>query len=258
MKVNHLTFSFLVAAILGAMPLAAQEKLTIGTEAAYPPFAWVMPSGEMTGFDIDIANALCAEMKVECEISNQSFDGLIPALNSKKIDAIIASMFIVEDRLKSIDFAGPYYVTPALFLAPEGTGFDLSEKGMKRKTIGVQRGTTMADYVEAQFPKARVQFYDTFEAAGLDLISGRVDLVFADSVVVEEFLASDDGAGFEVVGDPVFDTEYLGEGAGIGLRKGDEELKAKFDAALAALIASGTYKTINDKYMSTDIAPPKK
>ena len=95
------------------------------------------------------------------------------------------------------------------------------------------------------------------EAADLDLISGRVDLVFADSVVIDEFLASEDGAGFAVVGEPVFDTQYLGEGAGIGIRKGDEALKAKFDTALAALIASGTYKTINDKYMPTDIAPPK-
>lgn len=257
MKPMHLFSTLLFAATLGATPLSAQDTLTIGTEAAYPPFAFVLPSGEMTGFDIDITNALCAEMGVECEISNQSFDGLIPALNSKKVDAIIASMFITEDRLKSIDFAGPYYVTPALFIGPEGSELDLTEDGLRRKTIGVQRGTTMANYVEAKFPKARTQFYDTLEAANLDLISGRVDLVFADSVVIEEFLASEDGAGFAVVGEPVFDTEFLGEGAGIGLRKGDDELKAKFDAAIAALIDSGAYKEINDKYMSVSIAPPK-
>lgn len=130
MHINRLIASFaLVAAAGGAAPLAAQETLTIGTEAAYPPFAYVLPSGEMTGFDIDIANALCAEMEMECEISNLAFDGLIPALTSKKIDAIIASMFITEDRLKAIDFAGPYYLTPALFIGPEDADLELTEDG---------------------------------------------------------------------------------------------------------------------------------
>ncbi|WP_116133639.1 transporter substrate-binding domain-containing protein [Tropicimonas sp. IMCC34043] len=247
---------FGAALVALALPAMAQDKIRIGTEAAYPPFAFVLPSGELSGFDVDIAVALCEQMQADCEIINQSFDGLIPALNVKKIDAIIASMFITEDRLKAIDFAGPYYVTPALFIGPKGSELDLSEAGLKRKTIGLQRGTTMADYVSAKFPKARVQYYDTIEAANLDLVSGRVDLVFADSVVIEEFLASADGANFEQVGEPVFDP-LLGEGAGIGLRKGDDALKQKFNDALAALIASGKYKEINDKYMATSIMPPQ-
>lgn len=243
------------AALLAlALPATAQETIKIGTEASYKPFAYVLPSGEMTGFDIDISTALCEQMGVSCEIINQSFDGLIPALNAKKIDAIIASMFITEDRLKAIDFAGPYYVTPGLFIGAEGSDLEISDEALKRKTIGVQRGTTMADYVSQQLPSARVQFYDTIDAATLDLTSNRIDLVFADSVVVEEFLASDQGKGFAQVGEPVFDA-ILGEGAGIGLRKGDEELKQKFTDALAAIIASGKYKEINDKYMSVSIAP---
>ena len=113
----------------------------------------------------------------------------------------------------------------------------------------------MANYVEQSFPDARVQVYDTLEAANLDLASGRVDLVFADSVVLQEFLKSPDGASFAVVGDPVYATDILGTGAGIGVRKGDTALKEKFDAALAAIIASGEYKTINDKYIPVDILP---
>jgi polar amino acid transport system substrate-binding protein len=242
-------------AALAALPAAAQDKLTIGTEAAYAPFAWVLPSGELTGFDIDIAKALCAEMGVECEIVNQSFDGLIPALNAGKIDAIIASMFITPERLEAIDFAGPYYSVPAIFIAPKDAGIEVSPEGLAGKFVGVQRGTTMANYVETNFPDARVQMYDTLEAANLDLASGRVDLVFADSAVVNEFLKSPDGANFAQVGEPVYDAEILGTGAGIGVRKGDTELKAKFDAALAAIIASGEYKAINDKYIPVDIAP---
>jgi lysine-arginine-ornithine-binding protein len=251
-----------IAAALGlaaaaAIPSAAQDKLRIGTEAAYAPFAYVLPSGELAGFDIDIAKALCAEMGAECEIINQAFDGLIPALNANKIDAIIASMSITDERLEAIDFAGPYYLVPAAFIAPKDAGIELTPEGLDGKYVGVQRGTTMANYIETNFPDARVQVYDTLEAANLDLASGRVDLVFADSVVLTEFLGTPDGAGFETVGEPVLDQAILGTGAGIGVRKGDTELKEKFDAALAAIIASGEYKAINEKHIPISILPPQ-
>ncbi len=238
-----------------ALPAAAQDKIRIGTEAAYKPFAYVLPSGELTGFDIDIAKALCAQMQADCEIINQSFDGLIPALNAKKIDAIIASMSITAERQKAIDFAGPYYTVPALFIAPKNSGIEVSADGLAGKYVGVQRGSTMANYVTANFPKARVQSYDTSDAANLDLASGRVDVVFADSVVLQDFLASPDGEGFEAVGEPVYDPTVLGTGAGIGLRKEDTELKAKFNNALAAIIASGEYQKINEKYIPVSILP---
>ena len=251
---NFLKTFVAAAAVVAALPAMAQDKLVIGTEASYKPFAYVLPSGELTGFDVDLTKALCKQMAVECTISNQSFDGLIPALNAKKIDAIIASMFITEDRLKAIDFAGPYYVTPGLFIGAKESGLELTEDALRRKTIGVQRGTTMADYVKAKLPKARIQYYDTIDAATLDLVSNRIDLVFADSVVIEEFLVTKEGAGYAVVGEAVYDP-ILGEGAGIGLRKGDTALKEKFEAALAAVIASGEYAEINKKYMASDIAP---
>ncbi|HVL20791.1 MAG TPA: transporter substrate-binding domain-containing protein, partial [Amaricoccus sp.] len=147
-------------AVALALPALAQEKLKIGTEAAYKPFAWVLPSGELTGFDIDITKALCAQMQADCEIVNQSFDGLIPALRAKKINAIIASMSITPDREKAIDFAGPYYNVPALFIAAKDSGIQLTPDGMSGKTVGVQRGTTMANYVKNVFPGARIQLYD--------------------------------------------------------------------------------------------------
>jgi polar amino acid transport system substrate-binding protein len=194
-------------------------------------------------------------MGAECAIINQSFDGLIPALNANKIDAIIASMFITPERLEAIDFAGPYYSVPAIFIAPKDSGTEITPEGLDGKFVGVQRGSTMANYVETNFPDARVQMYDTIDAANLDLASGRVDVIFADSAVLNEFLTSADGAGFEQVGEPVYDAEILGSGAGIGLRKGDTALKEKFDTALAAIIASGEYKTINDKYLDFSVQP---
>lgn len=252
----------LASALVGAsalallsLPVSAQEALRIGTEAAYKPFAWVLPSGELTGFDIDIANAMCAEMGVECEIINQAYDGLIPALQANKIDAIIASMFITPEREEAIAFAGPYYSVPAIFVAPKGEEVDVSPEGLRRMTVGVQRGSTMANYVEQKLPGARMQLYDTIDAASLDLSSGRIDVMFADSGPVLDFLATDEGSEFEQVGEPVYDPEILGVGAGIGLRKEEAELKEQFDAALAAVIESGEYKTINDEYLSVDIQP---
>ena len=254
---RRLFASVLAAGIALALPAAAQDKLTIGTEAAYKPFAYVLPSGELTGFDIDIAKALCAAMAAECEIVNQSYDGLIPALRANKIDAIIASMTITDDRLKAIDFAGPYYTVPAMFIAAKDSGIEVSEEGLDGKYVGVQRGSTMANYIEEKFPGASMQLYDTSDAANLDLASGRVDVVFADSAVLNEFLQTPDGAAFAMIGEPVEDPEILGTGAGIGIRKGEAELKQKFDDALKAIIASGEYKTINDKYIPVSILPPQ-
>jgi lysine-arginine-ornithine-binding protein len=244
-----------LAAFALAAPAAAQDKFRIGTEAAYAPFAFVLPSGELSGFHIDIAKALSTVRGAACYIITPSFDGLIPALSANTIDAIIASMSVTPERLVAIDFAGPYYTVPALFIAPKDSGTEISAEGLAGKYVGVQRGSTMAHYVETQFPDARVQFYDTSDSANLDLASGRVDVVFADSAVLNEFLKTPEGAGFEAVGEPVYDAEILGTGAGIGLRKGDTELKDRFDAALAALIASGEYKTINEQYIPLDISP---
>lgn len=251
----------LTALVLGLAALAlagaasAQDKIRIGTEAAYRPFAWVLPSGELTGFDIDVTKALCAQMGAECEIINQSFDGLIPALNAQKIDAIIASMTITDDRLNAIDFAGPYYNVPAMFIAAKDAGIEPTEEGLDGRYVGVQRGSTMANFVKEKFPRARMQLYDTSDAANLDLASGRVDVVFADSVVLQDFLATPDGANFAQIGELVTDPATLGSGAGIGIRKGDTALKEKFDAALAAIIASGEYKTINDAYIPVSVLP---
>jgi len=237
--------------------VSAEEKvLKIGTEAAYKPFAYIDASGEMTGFDIDITHALCAQMQVKCEIVNQDFDGLIPALKVKKIDAIIASMSITEDRKKNIDFAGPYYTTPRRFIGRKGVALELNPESFKDKIVGVQRGTTNANYVEQKLKGfATAKYYDTQDAANLDLAAGRVDVVLADSVVLQTFLDGKDAEGLDFVTAPITDPAIFGVGAGIGLRQGDDALKQQFNAALKTLIASNKYQEINKKYLSVDIKP---
>ncbi|TIS58406.1 MAG: transporter substrate-binding domain-containing protein, partial [Mesorhizobium sp.] len=119
MQISRWILSAAAAAMLalGVGSVDAAEKIKIGTEGAYPPFNTITPDGKVEGFDIDIANALCAQMKIECEIVTQDWDGIIPALQAKKFDAIIASMSITEERKKQVAFTHKYYTTPLALVA---------------------------------------------------------------------------------------------------------------------------------------------
>jgi putative lysine/arginine/ornithine/histidine/octopine transport system substrate-binding protein len=248
---------FLAAAIIGAsMAVAglssahAAEKLRIGTEGAYAPFNMKDASGNVVGFDIDIAQALCAEMKVECTVVTQDWDGIIPALQNKKFDFIAASMSITEERQKVVAFTEPYYVNKLQYVAKKGADLDTSNEAMKSKSIGAQRATISADWLTENLGSgANVKLYDTQENAYLDLASGRTDAVLADMFVSFEWLKSDAAKDFEFKGQPVFDNDKIG----MALRKPDTELKAKLDAALKAIVANGTYAKINAKYFPFSI-----
>ena len=248
-----------LAGALGAAALtlwvgaAAAEDLKICVEGAYPPFSETTASGEIVGFDIDIAEALCAEMGDSCEMVKTDWDGIIPALIERKCDAIIASMSITPDRAKVIDFSAKYYNTPAAFIAAEGTEMTTTPEGLSGKTVGVQRGTIHQQFMEGEFPDVDLKLYGTQDEAYLDLQSGRVDAVVADSIAMDEgFLKTEAGAGYAFFGDTYSIPKYHGEGAGIGVRKGSE-LAAEFSAAIEAIRASGQYDEIQKKYFDFDI-----
>ncbi|MFE0757287.1 ABC transporter substrate-binding protein [Inquilinus sp. NPDC058860] len=243
-----------IAVTFFAGSAAAQEVVRIGTTPeSYPPFTWVDAQGKLNGFEIEIGEALCAQMQVKCEWVLQSWDGIIPALQEKKFDAIIASMSITDERKQVVDFSDKYYDSPAIFVGPRSEAIEISPAGLEGKTVGVQVSTIHANYVEAKYKGiVTIKTYDTQENANLDLIAGRVDLLLADSVaLMDGFLKSPDGADFEVKGQPIRDP-LLGSGAGIAVRKGDP-LAARFSAAIKAIRANGLYKTINDKYFGFDI-----
>jgi arginine/ornithine transport system substrate-binding protein len=251
--------SVALAGIALVMPAQAQmQKVKVATEGAYAPFNYKDQSGQLQGFDVDIAKALCAKAKFDCEIVAQDWDGIIPGLLAKKYDAIIASMSITEERKKSIDFTGKYYQTPARFIAKKGSGIQINEAGLKGKNVGVQRATIHANYVHQTYGNVvNVKEYDTQENANLDLVAGRLDLILADSVVLQEgFLKKPEGAPFEFVG-PELRGKIFGEGAGIGIRKEDTKLKDAFNAAIKEIRADGTYKKINDKYFPFDVYGPE-
>jgi polar amino acid transport system substrate-binding protein len=247
--------AFAAAMLFSAMAGSsfAADKIIIGTEGAYPPFNNLEADGSLTGFDIDIAKALCVEMKAECTFVTQDWDGIIPALQAKKFDAIIASMSITPERKEKVDFTDKYYNTPPAIAVPKDSDITAAtEEGLSGKTLGAQSSTTHSNYAEAHMKKSELKLYPTTEEYKLDLVNGRIDGVIDDVVVLSQWLKTTDGACCKLLGTLPIDPVINGEGAGIAIRKGDP-LREKFNKAIAAIVANGEYKKINDKYFTFDV-----
>ncbi|MBS3647140.1 ABC transporter substrate-binding protein [Pseudaminobacter sp. 19-2017] len=241
------------AASIGAA--GAQEQVVrIGTEGAYPPFNNLTADGKLEGFDIDIANALCEEMKVKCEFVTQDWDGMIPALQAGKFDAIIASMSITDERKKKVDFTNKYYNTPPAIVAPKDTDIKgVTKEDLAGKTLGVATSTTHYNYSEKTYTDSEIKGYPSSQEFLLDLANGRLDAANDDISVIEEWLKTPDGQCCKIVGAVKPVPEIHGPGAGIAIRKGETELADKFNAAIDAIRKNGKYKQINDKYFTYDV-----
>jgi arginine/ornithine transport system substrate-binding protein len=236
--------------------VSATETLRIGIETAYPPFASRSASGEIQGFDYDIGNALCAQMQVKCQWVVQAFDGLIPSLKVKKVNAVLSSLSITDARRKSVDFTAPYYQSASRLVMRLGAtpGDDFS--GLSGKRLGVQRASTHDRFASDRlFPGGvAIVRYASLNEAYLDLIAGRLDAVQGDDIAVQlGFLDTGSGKGFAFAGEPLRDPRYFGEGVGIAVRKGDHPLAEQFNSAIAAIRASGEYTTIQNRYFTFDI-----
>lgn len=254
-RICALATALVMAVAVQTVQAQEVQTLKIGVEGAYPPFSETRPSGEIVGFDIDIAFALCAEIGVTCELVPQAWDGMIPALLEGKFDAIIASMSITEERDKVVDFSDKYYVSPGAFVGPKGTEVDISPEGLAGKVVGTQVATVAACYLDKAYADVvTIKRYDTQENANLDLETGRLDLVFADQLVlVGGFLARPEGQGFETKGKPIYDEECMGKGIGIAVRPDEDVLKYAFSQAIKAIRANGTYQAINEQYFDFDL-----
>ncbi|KQT86188.1 ABC transporter substrate-binding protein [Aurantimonas sp. Leaf443] len=230
------------------------STIRIGTEGAYPPFNYLDAGGELKGFDIDIAKALCEQMKVTCTFVTQDWDGIIPALQNGNFDAILASMSITPEREAQIAFSNKYYQTPPAIAVPKDSPITAATpEALDGKAIGAQTSTTHAQAAEAYFPDADVRLYPTAEEYKLDIVNGRVDAVMDDVVVLTEWLKSPEGACCKVLGTLAADPAIYGKGVGVGLRKGEDKLKGLFDAAIVAIRENGTYKKIQDQYFDFDV-----
>lgn len=243
-----------ILAAVGGAEAKDWSKVRIGTEGAYPPFNNLTSDGQLVGFDIDIAKALCDEMGVECEFITQDWDGIIPALQAGKFDAIIASMSITDERKEKVDFTNKYYNTPPAIAVPKDSDLKgVTAEDLGGIALGAQSSTTHSNYAEAKFPDTDLRLYPTPDEYKLDLESGRIDAAIDDVVVLSEWINSSDGACCRILGTLTPDPVINGEGAGIAIRKGETELQEMLNAAIKAIRENGTYKKINDKYFDFDV-----
>lgn len=259
---KRLSKLFLAACMLAGL-LAAQQaradtiKFSVSAEP-YPPFASKNAAGKWEGFEVDLINEICKRLKPStCQIKETAWDGIIPALTSKKIDVIFASMSITDERKKTIDFSIPYYNTPAAIAARKDSKIDNTAESIKGKTIGVQTATIHQNYANKYFAAlATIKIYNTQDEANADLAAGRIDATIADSAALEPFIAENKDLelkGFYPKDDPIF-----GNGVGAGLRKSDTKLKARIDDAIRAIYKDGTYATLEKKYFKYDVGTPPK
>lgn len=253
-----------LAGILAAPLAQAKEwkEITIAMDATYPPFESVTPDGQLVGFEVDLAHAVCAEMKLKCNVINAGWDGLIPGLMAKKYDALMTSMNITDERRKAVDFSDTYYRMQNRFVAKKGANIQISKAGLKGKTIAVQNSTPQDNFATEQFGDvATIRRYATANEPYLELVNGRADVHFGFIVQINDGFLSKDGNGkqFEFIG-PTFtgkDSKKLGEGVAVAVRKQDKDLREMFNKGLAAVKKDGTFKKINDKYFPFDLSGDK-
>ncbi len=237
----------LTGSMLALAAAANAADLNICVEGAYPPFSETNAEGEVVGFDIDIANALCDEMGKSCDMVKVDWDGIIPALLEQKCDAIIASMSITPERQEVVDFSSKYYHSPVKIVGAEGA----SMADLEGKKVGVQRGTVSQEFMEANYPDLELGLYGAQDEAFLDLKAGRVDAVASDALQADVgFLNTDEGAGYAFIADQKDDA---GDDIGIAVRKEDGELKDALSGAISTIREDGRYGEINDKYFTYDI-----
>jgi len=236
----------LLASLIGlaSTQVAAQEEIKFAMEATYAPFEYVDQNNQIQGFDVDLANALCEEIKATCSFHNQPFDSLIPALKFRRYDAAISGIDITEQRLQQVNFTDAYYDNSAAFVAIEGKV--ANEKALNGKRIGVQNGSTHQSYLTEQMNGVTAVPYASYQDAFIDMQNGRIDSVFGDTAVVAEWFEKNNKLTY--VGDQVTNAKYFGNGFGIAVNKNNQELVDKLNAALKKVKANGKYQVIFDKY----------
>ncbi|WP_042859640.1 arginine ABC transporter substrate-binding protein [Dickeya sp. NCPPB 3274] len=242
---------FVLAALLASTTFStmtfnatAADTIRFAASATYPPFESLDAGNQIVGFDIDLANALCKQLQATCTFTNQAFDSLIPALKFRRYDAVISGMDITPERSKQVAFTQPYYANSAIVIAQKGKFHTLAD--LKGKRIGMENGTTHQKFLQDKHPEVKTVPYDSYQNALIDLKNGRLDGVFGDTAVVNEWLKTN--PDLSTVGEKVTDPAYFGIGLGIAVRPDNQALLEKLNSALNAIKADGTYKAINDKW----------
>lgn len=234
--------------VLSCQAMAAPLNIRFAMEATYPPFESMSADGQIQGFDVDLAKAICASIKAECTFSNQAFNSLIPSVQIGKFDAIISAMSVTDERKQQVNFTNSYYEPTAAFVAPMSAKENLNN--IAGKVIGVQQGSTFESYLKDKYAgKVTIKNYASVQDAFLDLISGRVDMVLADTPIVTDWLKKIDHVNqFGIVGQPIVDHTYFGTGYAIAVNKNNADLLESLNQGLATVKKNGTLSKLYQSY----------
>ena len=235
--------TLLTAILLGSSVAANTQELTFAMEPSYPPFETTNEKGEIIGFDVDVANAICKEIQATCKFKGEAFDALIPNLKAKRFDASISAIDITDARAKQVLFSDAYYDSTASYVTLKGKATLESAKN-----VGVQNGTTFQQYTVAETKQYTTKAYASLQSAILDLKSGRIDMIFGDTAVLADMISKEPEMQF--VGEKVANKKYFGNGLGIAMHKSNKELAEQLNKGLAAIKANGEYQKIYDKWMT--------
>ena len=220
------------------------------TEDDYPPFHYALPDGSLAGFNVDLARAICDELKVQCTVQARRWDTLLDAMSDKSGDAVIASMAANQQTRSRLDFTAPYYNTPARFLTLKASQLtDFRPESLKGKTIGVVGKSAHEAYLGTFFKAVKLKPYESFAGLVGGLKLGEMDAAFGDGIAFAQFLgtpAGSDCCAFR--SGPFLDAKYFGEGISIGVRKGDANLRKALDYALSKLAERGLYADLYLKH----------
>ena len=253
------------------------DKIKIATEGDYPPWNYKDASGNLVGFEIELAKELCTRMNAICEIIPQKWRGIIKGLNAGKYDAIMAAMSITEDRKKLVTFSRNYAGTPNVFVVrkdnplanfqsdlkqltldvddispAEQAALDAIFKAFKGKIIGVQVATTHAKFADQYMgDRAEIRIYDFQHTIDLDLYQGRLDAVIGDFAYWQPLIKSEQGKDYKIVG-PHMTGGPFGEGVGVAVRKKDQDLADMFSRAIEDTIKDGTIKKLAVQWFGYD------
>ena len=240
--------SLLLLILLVAGPAAA-GTLRVGTVGDYPPFNYIDDAGELTGFDVDIARALCDEMEVECHFIQEKWAELIISLRAGKFDAIAASMSITERRKRVVSFTDHYYSNVSRFVTSKSSNFH-PESNLAGMVIGAYADSIASDWLEENVADVTtIELYGSPPELHDALMNAEVDAIFGDALGLYAWVTGPTGSSFTFVGAGL----HLDEGIGIAVRQEDDELRQQLNQAIAAILADGTYRRINARYFPFSI-----
>ncbi|WP_247743475.1 transporter substrate-binding domain-containing protein [Shimia sp. R10_1] len=252
----------LAAIALFTCTTASAEDLRIGTSADYPPWESVNENNEIVGFDRDFGDELCRRIEANCTWINQAYDGLLPALQIGKFDAVISGISITEERAKMVDFSSAYADAPNSVIGAVDAGFGTLDTpadllaALADKTVGVQTGTTHEQVVKAHFEGATLRSYDRPDQIVNDLLAGRIDAAMMETSAAEPFLKGDQKDKLSLVGPLLTSADFaeFGQGQGVALGKGKQDLQGRMDAAIAEMLADGTMAKLSETWFGYDLS----